>query len=223
MSFIKDGLFGSDRRYALRSFWLSYKNCCVLVVSLVLLSFFSWALWSNYHAQQGIEAANLYALLTREQDKGHTEHLADIVHRLQTKHPQHFFSVLASFRMARFEFEHAHFEQAAQCLRWVLAHGSQPWVDLARIRLANVLIDLHRYDEVISLVERQGTGYFAARFWMVAGDAAFMKEDWHQAALFYKKAQDLLARPCDDSAFESVDQSIRQALAERVMAVRSAP
>jgi predicted negative regulator of RcsB-dependent stress response len=55
-------------------------------------------------------------------------------------------------------------------LLWVVEHGQDEWRDLARLRLATLLLDEQAYDEAFKQVDGAVSGGYAARFQDTRGD-----------------------------------------------------
>lgn len=63
-------------------------------------------------------------------------------------------------------------QSASDMLQWVLDHSDEPEVkDIARLRLANVLVDESKYDQALTLLNAQHAASFTGLYADLRGDA----------------------------------------------------
>lgn len=95
-------------------------------------------------------------------------------------------------------------QSASDMLQWVLDHSDEPEVkDIARLRLANVLVDESKYDQALTLLNAQHAASFTGLYADLRGDALVASGKTEEARAAYQKALDSLGI---QSAYRNVVQ-----------------
>jgi predicted negative regulator of RcsB-dependent stress response len=96
---------------------------------------------------------------------------------------------MAALAQARFYFDRNDLKNAKAQLQWALDHSkSEEMRDLARLRLAGVLVDEKSYDEAIKLLEAKHAPALEAQYAALRGDALAAKNRPDEAKAAYRVA-----------------------------------
>jgi predicted negative regulator of RcsB-dependent stress response len=109
---------------------------------------------------------------------------------------------------ARFHFDRSDLKSAKVQLQWVLDNTpSEELRDLARLRLAAVLLDEKAYDEALKLLNTVHAPAFEAQYAAMRGDVLVAKNQAADARAAYKLALEKIGK--QDAAFR---ESVRMRL-----------
>jgi predicted negative regulator of RcsB-dependent stress response len=111
---------------------------------------------------------------------------------------------MGALTAARFYFERGDQKSAKAQLQWVLEHAaSDDLRDIARLRLAALLLDEKAYDEALKLLDEKRAAAYDAQYAAARGDVLVAKNDPAQARTAYRAALDK-AGPANSAFRESV-------------------
>src|SRR6266446_1813241 len=92
---------------------------------------------------------------------------------------------------AKFYFERNVLKNAKAQLQWVIEHSpAEDFRDLARLRLAAVLLDEKAYDDALKLLEEKHDASFDAQYAAAKGDVLVAKNQAGEARTAYRLALD---------------------------------
>src|SRR6202165_5586073 len=88
---------------------------------------------------------------------------------------------------AKFYFERNDLKNAKAQLQWVIEHApSEDFRDLARLRLAAVLLDEKSYDEALKLLDAPHAAAYDAQYAALKGDVLVAKNQLGEARAAYR-------------------------------------
>jgi len=188
----------------LKSWWKDHGGNVVLVVVAVLITVAGWQGWRWYTMRQASEASALYESLLKAVEAGDVKGVRDAGGTLVEDYPRRLQATMAALTQARFYFDRGDLKSAKAQLQWVIERSpSEEFRDLARLRLAMVLLDEKAYDAALAQLEPAPAESFAAQYAALKGDVLVAKQQSAQAAAAYRVALEKAAK--DDQAFvESV-------------------
>jgi predicted negative regulator of RcsB-dependent stress response len=103
---------------------------------------------------------------------------------------------------ARYYFDHRDLKSAKAQLQWVIEHAAtDDFRDLARLRLAAVLLDEKAYDEALGAADAPHGAAYDSQFAAIKGDILVAKKQPAEAKAAYKLALD--KAPEGDQAFRN--------------------
>lgn len=188
----------------LKAWWKDHGGGIVLVVVAVALAFSGWQGWRWYQHTQAVKASTLYAVLLKAAEAGDAKGVRDSGGALAEGYPERLQASMGALAQARFYFDRNDLKSAKAQLQWVIERSpSAEFRDLARLRLASVLLDENAYDAALAELETPPAGPFAAQYAALKGDVLVAKKQSVQAAKAYRVALEKANK--DDQAFvESV-------------------
>jgi len=188
----------------LKAWWKDNGGNIVLVVVAVAIALSGWQGWRWYENRQASEASALYESLVEAIGAGDPKGVRDSGGTLAESYPGRLQASMGALAQARFHFDRGDLKSAKAQLQWVIERSqSDEFRDLARLRLAMVLLDEKAYDAALEQLEPAPQGPFAAQYASLKGDVLVAKNQSAQAAAAYRVALEKASR--DDPAFvESV-------------------
>ncbi|MDD2883903.1 MAG: tetratricopeptide repeat protein [Dechloromonas sp.] len=178
---------------SLKTWWKMYGNLVTAVLTAVALAGVGWQGWQWYKNNQSAKAAAIYAVLEQAVAANDGQKIRTAAGELAEKFGGTGYAGLAALQAARHSFESGDLKTAKAQLSWAADNGRDEIRDLARLRLANVLLDEQAYDEALKRLEAAPTAAFAARFNELRGDVLVAQGQPPAARKAYQAALDTLS------------------------------
>ncbi len=192
----------------LRVWWQQHGRLVVAVVVAAALAFAGWQGWRIYQQSQATQAGALFDTLARAAAAGEAKALRDAGGTLIESYPRTLYASMGALIAARFYFDRNDLKSAKAQLQWVLDRSASDELrDLARLRLAAVLLDEKAYDEALKLLEQKHAPAFEAQYAALKGDVLVAKNQAASAREAYRLALDKAGK--QDAAFR---ESVRMRL-----------
>ncbi len=192
----------------LRAWWQQHGRLVVAVVVAAALAFAGWQGWRIYQQNQATQAAALFDTLARAAVAGDAKALRDAGGTLIESYPRTLYASMGALIAARFYFDRNDLKSAKAQLQWALERSASDELrDLARQRLAAVLLDEKAYDEALKLLEQTHAPAFEAQYAALKGDVLVAKNQAASAREAYRLALDKAGK--QDAAFR---ESVRMRL-----------
>lgn len=175
----------------LKAWWKQHGNLIVAAVLAAAIAFAGWQGWRWYSASQAAQAAASFDALARAAQAGDAKALRDAAGTLIESYPRTLYASMGALVAARFHFDRSDFKTAKAQLEWVVQRtGSEELRDLARLRLAAVLLDEKAYDEALKALEAKHGAAFDSQYAALRGDVLLAKGQPAEARAAYKLALD---------------------------------
>jgi predicted negative regulator of RcsB-dependent stress response len=192
----------------LQAWWKQHGNLIVAVIVAAALAVAGWQAWRWYARGQAAQASVLYEGLGKAAQAGDAKALRDAGGTLVESYPRTLYASMGALVAARFYFDRNDLKSAKAQLQWVIEHSpSDDFRDLARLRLAAVLLDEKAYDEALKALEAPHAGAYDAQYAAMQGDLLVAKNQAAGAREAYKVALEKAGR--QDNAFR---ESVRMRL-----------
>jgi predicted negative regulator of RcsB-dependent stress response len=173
----------------LKSWWATYGNLIVMAVVLAALLLLGWQGWRYWQNTQAGEASNQYEVLSKATQGADPKAVRDASGELLEKYPRTMYASMGALLSAKYFFDKGDLKTAKVQLQWVIDKSSSEELrDLARLRLANVLLDEKAYDEALKVLEAAHGAAFDAQFAATRGDVLVAKGQTADARSAYKFA-----------------------------------
>ena len=158
----------------------------IAAAAIAAAAFQGWRIWQANQAQQ---AGAQYEALLKAVQAGDARALRDASGTLVESYPRTLYASMAALASARFYFERAELKNAKLQLQWALDRSpSEEFRDLARLRLAAVLLDEKAHDEALALLEAKHAAPLAAQYAALKGDILVAKNRAVDAKAAYRLA-----------------------------------
>jgi predicted negative regulator of RcsB-dependent stress response len=173
----------------LKSWWETYGNMLVMGLVLAAVVFSGWQGWRYWQDRQSTEASNLYETLGKSMQGSEAKAVRDAAGELLEKYPGTLYASMGALSSAKYFFDKADLKAAKAQLQWVIDKtSSDEFRDVARLRMANVLLDEKAYDEGLKALDSKHGDAFDAQFAALKGDLLFAKGQPAEAKAAYKVA-----------------------------------
>jgi len=192
----------------LKAWWTQHGNRILAVVIAVAVAVVGWQGWRWYEHGQAAQASVLYDTLTKAAQAGDAKALRDAAGTLVESYPRTLYASMGALLAAKFYFERNDLKNAKAQLQWVIEHSpAEDFRDLARLRLAAVLVDEKAYDEALKLLDAPHAPAYDAQYAALKGDVLVAKNQLAEARAAYQAALEKAERR--DSPFR---ESVRMRL-----------
>ncbi|MBI1943032.1 MAG: tetratricopeptide repeat protein [Betaproteobacteria bacterium] len=173
----------------LKGWWKDNGTLLLSVLAAAAIAFAGWQAWRGWLASQALQAGTLYETLAKAVQTGDGKALREAGGALAEGYPRTLYASMGALATARFHFERGDLKNAKAQLQWVLEHSrSDELRDVARLRLAAVLVDERAYDEALKLLEEKHAAPLAAQYALLKGDILVEKKQADAARAAYRLA-----------------------------------
>ena len=172
----------------LKAFWKQWGNLITWVITLCLAVFAAWQGWNTWQRSQATKAEALYGALTKVVQAGDLAKVESLEKDLQGVSGSSF-AAQGVLLASKLQYEQGKVDAAKAGLAWVVQEGKLLEVrDIARLRLAGVLMDEKKYDEAAKLLDAITTADFSALVADRRGDLLMLQNKPLEAKAQYEKA-----------------------------------
>jgi predicted negative regulator of RcsB-dependent stress response len=192
----------------LKAWWKQHGGFITAIILAVALGFAGWQAWRWYQSSQAAQASVLYDTVSKAAQANDAKALRDAAGTLVESYPRTLYASMGALVAARYYFDRNDLKNAKAQLQWVLERSpADDFKDLARLRLAAVLLDEKAYDEALKLLEAKPAAPYEAQYAALRGDVLLAKNQAAEARAAYKLA--LEKADAKDGAFH---ESVRMRL-----------
>lgn len=174
----------------LKTWWKMYGNLVTGVIVAGSLAVIGWQGWNWYQRSQAAQASAIYGVLEQAVAARDAQKVKAAAGELAEKFGGTTYAALGALVAARQSFEAGDLKTARAQLTWAAENGKDEIRDLARLRLASVLLDEKAYDEALKQLEAAHAAAFAARFLELKGDVLAAAGKKPEARAAYQAALD---------------------------------
>jgi len=179
----------------LKSWWEVYGTLVIIIVAFFIAGIFGTQAWKYYQKQQADQAAELYVSLQGIEETKDPKKIADAAHLIKEASPSSGYASRAALIAARASLDANDVQSAMNQLKWILVNSVEPELkDLARLRLAGLLLDEKKHDEALKLLESKHSEFFAGLYGDLKGDIFAAKGNILEARAAYKIAMGKIDR-----------------------------
>jgi predicted negative regulator of RcsB-dependent stress response len=176
---------------ALKSWWKEYGSLVIVGLAACALSFAAFNGWRYYRHSQAIAAVTLYEQLDQAERVADHKKVRDIAAQITGKYGTTTYGAFAALSAARASFEMGDLEGAKAQLQWTMDHAREDELrDIARLRLAGVLLDEKRPDEALKLLDVKPVESVAGLYADLRGDILLTQGKRAEARNAYQIALD---------------------------------
>ena len=174
---------------AIKAWWSRYGTLIVTVALACLLTIAAFQGWRYYRHQQSVAAVTLYEQLRQAERANEHKRVRDIAAQITDKYTRTPYAAMAALSAARASFETGDLAASKTQLQWVIDHAREEELkDVARLRLAGVLLDEKRHDEALALVNGKHGEAFSALYADLRGDILLAQGKRAEARGAYQQA-----------------------------------
>ncbi|WP_313952874.1 tetratricopeptide repeat protein [Accumulibacter sp.] len=153
-----------------KAWWKQYGNLVTGVVTAAAIGVLGWQGWTYYQGSQAGKASAVYGVLQRAVVDKDSQRVKTASGELLEKFGGTAYAPLGALSAAKVMFDAGDAKTAKLQLLWVVDNGKDGLRDLARLRLAALLVDDKAYDEALKQLDGDVGPAFAVRFLGSRGD-----------------------------------------------------
>jgi len=174
-----------------KAWWGQYGNMIAIVAVACLATVLAFQGWRYYRSQQALSASTLYQQLEQAGYASDHKRLRDIAAQITSKYGGTAYGSMAALSAARASVDSGDLAGAKTQLKWLIDNArADEFRDLARLRLAIVLLDERNYGEALALVENKPSEAFAGIYAALKGDILVAQGKPGEARAAYQTALD---------------------------------
>jgi predicted negative regulator of RcsB-dependent stress response len=169
---VDDLLSEKEQIEQMRSWWSEYGGYVIVGIAAGALLLFGVNYYKSSKLKEQLEASALYESLTSYVVDGNLEQAEVVADQLGTTFADTTYSAQAKLAIARLYMDNNRDQDATDALNRLLnGAASEELKQVARLRLARILLYQDKPQEVVDLLEGQDTPAFAAVYGEALGDA----------------------------------------------------
>ncbi len=176
---------------AIKAWWNDYGNMVVIAVIACLVTVAAFQGWRYYRAQQADKAATLYTQLDQAERIKDSKKVRDIAAQLIQNYGSTHYAGMAALSAAKASFETGELDDARKNLQWAMEKAREEEMrDVARLRLAGILLDDKKHDEALQLLSAKPGDAYASLYADLRGDVFAAQGKTAEARAAYQTALD---------------------------------
>src|SRR5262245_27257892 len=196
----------------LKAWWRQWGKLVIAAIVLALVVIGAYFGWTTYKRDIAAKAAVMYGAVTKSLQEGDAKKARENAVGLIEKHPKTGYAPLAALIAARLSFEVPDLAAAKQHLQWVIDNAlDEDLKNVAKLRLAGVLLDEKQYDEALKLLDVKPESPMGNLYADLRGDVYYAKGSLTEARAAYQSA---LERTDTKSPYRNLIQIKIDALGE---------
>jgi predicted negative regulator of RcsB-dependent stress response len=173
----------------LKTWWKMHGNLVTAVVTAAALVALAWQGWNWWQRKQSVEASALYSAVLQAAATGDAKRARDLTGELIDKYPRTAYAGMGALLSARVQADGGDAKTARAELTWAAENAQEDAArDLARLRLAAMLLDEKNYDEALKQLAASPAPAFAPRFGELKGDVLVAQGKAAEAKAAYQAA-----------------------------------
>lgn len=177
----------------INAWWKQYGNRLVNVATVIALIVIAWQGWNWYQRNQTGQASAIYGVLQKAVQEKDTQRIKAASGELLEKFSRTPYAALGALASAKAMIETGDAQTAKAQLLWAVDHAKDELRDLARLRVAAVLLDEKAYDQALKQLEGASSPAFEVRFQDMRGDVLSAQGKKAEAVSAYQTAQTKLS------------------------------
>jgi predicted negative regulator of RcsB-dependent stress response len=173
----------------LKAWWKDNGNFLLGALLVVVVAMGGWRGWQYYQNKQSAEAATLYAEFTRQLESNDAKRVNDAAAAVMSKYADTAYASRAALMAAQVNESGKDMARAKTQLQWVIDHAEEATLkDVARLRLAAILMDEKAYDAAMKLLNAAHPDSFNGLYADLKGDVLSAQGKTDEARTAYKLA-----------------------------------
>ena len=174
---------------SIKAWWKQYGTLVMLAVLACLVTIAGIQAWRYYQAQQSERAATLFAQLDQAEAGNEPKKVRDIAAQIIDRHGSSPYAGMAALSAAKASFTTGELAEAKKTLEWAVGNARDKGMrDIARLRLAGVLLDEKKHDEALKVLAAEHAPSYAAFYADLKGDVLAAQGKPAEARAAYQAA-----------------------------------
>ena len=176
---------------ALKAWWKENRRVVILTVTAFVVAIAGVQGWRYYQQSQAQQAAELYGALQQLVPENNAKKIREAAATLIDKFSSTAYAPRAALIAAKVNYQAGDAQSAKAQLQWVIDHAAEDELqDIARLRLAGMLLDEKNYTQVLQLLEAKHSPAYDAFYLDLKGDVLLAQGKSAEARGAYQAAFD---------------------------------
>ena len=175
-----------------KAWWKQYGNLLINILTAAAVIAAAWQGWNWYQRKQTGEAAAVYGVLQKAVQESNLQAVKQTSGELLEKYPRSSYAPMGALNAAKVMADNGDAKTARLQLAWVVDKGKNEVRELARLRLAALMIDDKEFDQALKQLEAKPVAGFEARFADARGDVLRAQGKASEAVTAYRAAIEAL-------------------------------
>jgi predicted negative regulator of RcsB-dependent stress response len=155
----------------LKAWWKRWGALTLAILAIVIAAGAGWRYWQFKQETQRMESAAIYSKLTQTLKDSDMKTAREVGAALIDQYPQTPYATRAALLLGKLNAGEKDGKSAEAQFNWVIANTKEAALkDLARLRLAGVLLDEKKYDEALRQLDSAHSDAYGFRFDDLKGD-----------------------------------------------------
>jgi len=173
----------------LKAWWKDNRNFILGTLLVAVVAIGGWRGWQYYHQNQSTQAAILYAEFVRQLAGNDAGRVNDAAAAMMDRFGSTAYASRAALLAAQVNEHGKDAMRARTQLQWVIDHtGEAELRDVARLRLASLLLDEAKYAEAMNLLKAEHSASFDGLYADLQGDVLNAQGKADEARSTYRLA-----------------------------------
>jgi predicted negative regulator of RcsB-dependent stress response len=174
---------------ALKTWWRENRNQILGGILIVIVAAGGWRGWQYYRHQQAVEAATLYQQFIQQLGSNDSKRINDAAAAVMDKFSSTPYATRAALLAAQVNEQGKDKARAKTQLQWVIDNAGEGTLkDVARLRLAAILLDEKNYADALKMLDTKHPDSFDGLYDDLRGDVLSAQGKIDEARSSYKLA-----------------------------------
>lgn len=174
---------------ALKAWWVDNRIQVMGMVLVIVVAMGGWRGWQYYQHTQSTQAATLYAEFIRQLEGNDVGRVNDAATAVMDRYAGTAYASRAALLSAQVNEQHKDLVHAKTQLQWVIDHAGEAELrDVARLRLASLLLDETKYADAMQQLDAVHPASFDGLYADLRGDVLSAQGKADEARSAYKLA-----------------------------------
>ncbi len=173
----------------LKAWWKRNGNTVILAVAVFTATVAGLQGWRYYQNSLAVKASMMYEVLQNVAKSGDAKKTRDAAGQIMEQFPSTPYAPRAALLAAKSNYDNGDVQSAKAQLQWAAEQAKEDGVrDMARLRLAGVLLDEKNYGDALKQLEKPSSSAFGALFADLQGDILAAQGKTAEARSAYQTA-----------------------------------
>ncbi len=173
----------------LKAWWKENKRVVILVITAFVVAAAGIQAWRYYQQSQAQQAAESYGALQQLVPENNAKKIREAAAIIIEKFSSTAYAPRAALIAAKVDYQAGDAQSAKTQLQWVIDHAAEDELqDIARLRLAGMLLDEKNYTQALQLLETKHNPSFDAFYLDLKGDVLVAQGKPAEARSAYQEA-----------------------------------
>jgi len=189
----------------LKAWWEKWGNLITTIAVVFAVAIVGWRGWDYYQGSKSAEAGAAYNTLIQGVERKEAQKVREASGVIAEKYGSTAYADLSALLAAQVQAESGDKASAKTKLQWAVDKANDPLLrDLARLRLAALLLDEKNYDGATKLLDTKPADAFRARYADLKGDVLSAQGKTDAAKAAYKEALDAIGKDQEAQTLKTV-------------------